>query len=228
MIRLLIADDWTLFRQGLRALLEATHEFEVVAEVADDMELYEILRTDLRVDVALVDPGISGSDGVELLRKLAVIRSRLPILALATNREPGYAMHALRIGAAGYFTKDSPTQGLIEAIRRLAVGGQYLCPDVAEQVAGQWRRGEAGDRSHPALSARESCVLEMLVQGRTGSQIAAALCLSKKTVSTHKSRLLKKLQARSLADLVRYAAEHKLPVTTRATREWRSEPPPVS
>lgn len=210
MIRLLIADDWLLFREGLRALLEKSREFEVVAEVADCTKLYDILRTDLRIDIALVDLSISGSGSVEPLRHVAAIRPHLPILVLSMNRHPEYAMRALGLGAAGYITKVSTTQSLVEAIRRVAMGGQYLSPEVAEQVAVQWRSGQGGGTPHTVLSTREFSVFEMLVQGRTGSQIASALSLSNKTISTHKTRLLRKMRAGNVADLVRYAIEHKL------------------
>lgn len=216
MTRLLVADSWPLFRECVRTLLDATREFEVVAEVPDGPGLCAILQSALRVDVALVDQDICRAGSAAALQTVAAIRPRLPLLILSADRQPEHAMQALRLGAAGYFTKESPVNSLVDAIRLLALGGQYLSPVVAEQLAAQWRNGRRGHASHGVLSARELSVFELLVQGRSGTQIASALCLSKKTVSTHKIRLLRKLQAKNLADLVRYSVEHDLDVERAA------------
>jgi DNA-binding NarL/FixJ family response regulator len=209
-IHVLMADGWPLFRQGMKALLEETHNIEVVAEAGSCSQLYDVLRSKLRIDVALMDLDMPGASGIEPLRHALAMRPRLPILVLSLKGHPEYAMRSLKAGAAGYATKDSTTQGLIDAIRRLALGGQYLSSQVAEQVALQWRHGDNGSAPHSVLSNREFSVFELLTQGRTGSQIASALSLSRKTVSMHKSRLLRKMNARNLADLMRYAIEHQL------------------
>ncbi|MBS1219910.1 MAG: DNA-binding response regulator [Proteobacteria bacterium] len=209
MIQLLVADPWPLFRQGMRALIGEVRGIAVVAEAGNCSQLYDVLRTQQRLDVALVDLDISGTSSIEPLRHALAMRPALPILVLSSKGHLEYAVRALKAGAAGYATKDSTTQSLIDAIRRLALGGQYLSSHVAEQVALQWRRGDTGAAPHSVLSTREFSVFEMLAQGCSGAQIASALSLSRKTVSTHKTRVLRKMNVTNLADLVRYAIEHQ-------------------
>lgn len=209
MIQVLVADGWPLFRQGIKVLLEETGDIRVVAEAEDWPQFCSLLRTKMPIDVAVADIEMSATSSMEPLRHALAIRQRLPVLVLSKKGHTEYAMRALKAGAAGYATKDSTAQNLVYAIHRLSAGGQYLSSQIAELVALQWRNGDSRLPPHSGLTSREFSVFEMLAQGRTGSQIASALCLSRKTVSSHKTRLLRKMNVTNLADLVRYAIDHR-------------------
>ncbi len=209
MIRLLIADDHLMFRQGIRGLLADQEDMQVVAEAANYGEVMNALRSH-EFEVAVVDLSMPGRDGIEMITHVKALRPALRILVLTMHHEEQYAARALRAGANGYLTKGSAAEQLVTAIRRLATGGEYVCADVAERLALEYGRNDSADRPHTRLSNREYRVFEMLVAGKTGSEIARELSLSAKTVSTHKMRLLRKMNLRSQTELVRYAIAHGL------------------
>lgn len=208
MIRLLIADDHMLFRQGLKQLLAGKPDLEVVAEASSCSEVIECLRRQ-PVDVAVLDLSMHGRDGVELIRHVKALWPQLPVLVLTMHSHEQYAARALKAGASGYVTKDCAAEQVVTAIRRLAQGGEYISPNIAERLALQLARYGEPDLPHASLSDREFKIFEMFVQGKTGTQIAAELSLSKKTVSTHKVRLLKKMNLRNEYELVHYAIGHR-------------------
>ena len=209
MIRLLIADDHTMFRQGLRQLLAEQPDLIVVAEASNCNEVIDCLRKH-SVDVAILDLSMPGRDGVELIQYVKSLWPALPLLVLTMHSHEQYASKVLKAKASGYVTKDCAAEQVVVAIRRLAKGGEYISPNIAERLALQFTRCKVSDQPHTSLSDREFKIFEMLSQGKTGTQIASELSLSKKTVSTHKVRLLKKMNLHSEFDLVHYAIEHRL------------------
>lgn len=208
MIRLLIADDHPVVREGLRRIVEDAAGLEVVAEVASGDELLDRLPR-VPADVVLLDVTMPGPGFLEVLQRLRSEHPTVAVLVLSVHPEDQYAVRALRAGAAGYLTKDHSPEELTEAIRRVHRGGRYVSAGLAERLAAHLTTG-ARDVRHELLSDREYEVLCLLGSGRTVKEIACTLQLSPKTVSTYRTRVLEKMQASTNADLVRYAALHGL------------------
>jgi DNA-binding NarL/FixJ family response regulator len=208
MIRVVIADDHQILREGLKQLLLAAGDLAVVGEAADGYEALQRVR-ELEFDVLLLDMSMPGKSGVELIKQVKAEKPKLRILVLSMHEEHQYAVRAIRAGASGYLTKESAAVQLTAALRKVAGGGAFITPEVAERLALDAMPHTDGPL-HETLSDREFQVFRLLVSGRSVSEIAADLHLSAKTVSTHKSRLMEKLQVDSNADLVRYAVKHRL------------------
>lgn len=206
MIEILVADDHALVRRGLRQLAAETDDLTVGGEAASADECLERIE-ERRWDALVLDLSLPGGHGLDLLRAVKSRRPRLPVLILTVHSEAQYAARALRAGAAGYLTKESAPEQLIEAVRRVVRGGRYVSPAVAEALA----VGLAPDRPpHETLSEREYQVLRMLASGRTVSEVAAELGLSVKTVSTYRTRILEKMNLRTTAELTHYAVRNGL------------------
>ena len=208
MIRVLIADDHPVVRQGLRQIVAAAPGMAPAGEACDGNEVLEKVRRD-RYDVLVLDITMPGLSGLDLLKQLKAEQPQLPVVMLTLHSEEQYAVRFLRAGAAGYLTKDSPPAELIEAIRRAAKGGRYVSSALAERLA--LRLDAPADTPlHSTLSDREFQVLCLLAEGRTVTDAAQHLALSVKTVSTHRARVLKKMHMSTTAELIRYAIEHQL------------------
>jgi DNA-binding NarL/FixJ family response regulator len=206
MIRVLLADDHPLVREGLKQLLSATADVRVEAEAANGDEALALIKAN-DFDIAVVDLSMPGLAGIELVKRLKLEKPRLRVLVLSMHGEQQYAARALRAGASGYLTKDSAVEQLVNAIRKVAAGGVHI----SEAAAAHLVAAAAGDGPvHRRLSDREFEVFRLLVAGHGPTEIADRLHLSVKTVSTHKTRILEKIGADSIADLVRYAVENKL------------------
>ncbi|MBU0637296.1 MAG: response regulator transcription factor [Planctomycetes bacterium] len=208
MIRVLIADDHAVVREGIKRIIADLDDMEVVAEAADGAELLAAVTTS-SWDVTLMDlamPGLSGLELVEGLRRRAPQR---PILILSMYPEDQYAVRALRAGAAGYIYKGNPPDEVIKAIRMVASGRRYITPEVAEHLAAHVDVA-AEKLPHECLSNREHQVLCLMGSGKAVGEIADELGLSVKTVSTYRAHLLEKLGLRNSAEIIRYAIEHKL------------------
>jgi DNA-binding NarL/FixJ family response regulator len=208
MTRLVIADDHAIVREGLKQVLAAAGDLTIVAEAQNGGEVMQRVR-EFEFDVLLLDMSMPGKSGIELIRQIHHEKPKLRILVLSMHEEQQYAVRALKAGAAGYLTKDSASAQLVAAIRKVAAGGAYISAAVAEQFALGAMASHEGP-PHTALSNREYQVFEMLVSGRTITEIAERLNLSVKTVSTHKARVLQKMNMDSAAELVRYAIKHRL------------------
>ena len=206
MIRVLLADDHGLVREGLRGILAKAADIEVAAEAATGDEVLARVK-ETAFDVALLDLSMPGLSGIALIKRLKLEKPKLRILVLSMHGESQYAARALKAGASGYLTKDSAASQLLGAIRKIAAGGVQISEAAAAQLIGA---GGAADAPHAALSDREYEVLRRIVAGRSVTEIADALHLSVKTVSTHKARILQKLDLAGTAELVRYAIEHGL------------------
>jgi len=204
MIRVLLADDHAIVRDGLRRILVADTGFEVAGEAANGDEALALVRAN-DYDVAVLDMSMPGLSGIDLVKRLKLEKPKLRLLVLSMHGEQQYAVRALKAGASGYLTKDSAAAQLLGALRKVAGGGVHVSDAAAARlVAG------AGGATHEALSDREFEVLRLLAQGLSPTEIGERLHLSVKTVSTHKTRVLEKLGLGGTAELVRYALEQKL------------------
>jgi DNA-binding NarL/FixJ family response regulator len=202
MIRVFLADDHAILRQGLRRLLREAADIEVVGECADGRQVLQAMEQ-TACDVLILDLSLPRVSGIEVLRRLQVSRPALRILVLSMYAEEQYALRMLREGAAGYVSKDRPSEELLRAIRQVASGQTYRSPELAASV----RAGEADPERpvHESLSAREYQVFDLLAQGRGVSDIAAELNLSKSTVSTYVQHIKGKLNVHTVGEIVRYA-----------------------
>ena len=209
-IRVLVADDHTIVRQGLVGILKASDEVEVVGEAADGAEAVE-KATKLKPDVVVLDVSMPHLSGLEAARR---IREALPatrILVLTMHDDEEYVLKMVRAGASGYLLKDSAASELIAGIRALKAGKVYFGPHASRALADAYQ----SDRPLPEdpyqrLTDREREVFQLVVEGKTNAQIADMLCISPKTVDNHRTRLMEKLGIHGTADLVRFAAKHKL------------------
>jgi len=205
-IRVLIADDHPIVRDGLKRILAATTDIAVTAEAASGEEALALVR-DNDYDMALLDMSMPGLSGMDLVKRLKSEKPKLKLLVLSMHGEKQYAARALKAGASGYMTKESAAQELLGAIRKVAAGGVHISEaTAADLVAGSLGEGPP----HTLLSDREYQVFRLLAEGRSPTEIAAQLHLSVKTVSTHKARILEKMGLAGTAELVRYALENKL------------------
>jgi len=208
MIRVVIADDHTILREGLRQLLGSADDIDVVGEAADGHEVMARVRND-EFDVLLLDMSMPGRSGIELIKLVKSERPKLRVLVLSMHEEHQYAVRAIKAGASGYVTKDSAATQLVSAIRKVAAGGAFITAEVAEQLA-LGAMPDADGPLHSKLSDREYEVFQLLVAGVSVTDIGTRLNLSAKTVSTHKARLMEKLGIENQADLVRYSMRHRL------------------
>ena len=207
-IRIFIADDHPIVRQGLRRIVEADAGMVISGEADDAAALLAALETKA-TDLVLLDVSMPGGLFLETLRELRNRHPSIRVLALSVHPEDEWAVRALKAGASGYLTKDHSPDQLLDAIRRVYRGGKYVSPTLAERLASQLDGG--GQRApHELLSDREFEVMRRLGSGLTVSQIAGELALSTKTVSTYRTRILEKMAVATNADLVRYAARHGL------------------
>jgi two-component system invasion response regulator UvrY len=208
MIKVLVADDHAIVRRGLKQILADTPDIVAAGEASTAQEVMQLVR-EQRWTVVLLDISIPGATGLELLADIKRDKPELPVLILTAYPEEQYAVRAIRAGAAGFLTKESAPEKLIEAVRKVAGGGRYVSAELAETLA-SLLAGEAGGAPHERLSNREFEVFKMLSSGKTVSQVAQMLSLSVKTVSTHRTRLLKKMEMKTNAELTHYAMRNKL------------------
>jgi DNA-binding NarL/FixJ family response regulator len=208
MFRLAIVDDHTLFREGLRALLAREADLMVVGEAQDAQSAYAMIEA-TRPDVVTVDMVLPGPNGVSVLRELVRRETTARLLALSAHAEDDLVAQALHAGAHGYSLKSQPIVEVVEAIRAVGRGERYLCAGLTPMVARAAPRAEAFGPC-AALSAREHEVFDLLVRGSNNEAVAAHLCITVKTVETHRAHILKKLGVHSLVDLVRFAARNHL------------------
>lgn len=208
MIRILIADDHAIVRKGLKKILDESLEMRVVAEVANGIEALHWLR-EHDCDVVLLDIAMPGLSGIDALKQIRMEKPNLPVLILSIYPEDQYAVRLIKAGAAGYLTKESAPEVVMEAVRRVAAGKKHISRAVAEMLVNEFGAQEE-KLPHETLSDREYQIFRLLASARTVSEIAGALGLSVKTVSTYRIRILEKMQLRNNAELMRYAAEKHL------------------
>ena len=207
-VRVLIADDHPVVRQGLKSMLDADVEIDVVGEARDGDEAFELAHQ-VEWDVAVLDYSMPGRGGVELLSDVKHDYPEKPVLILSIYPEDPHGLRALKAGAAGYISKESAGDELTAAVKKVATGGRYISPALAEKLA--MRLTPEQERPpHERLSDREYRVMWMLATGKTLQQIAEEMRLSPSTVSTYRGRILKKLGLSTNVDLVHYAMKHRL------------------
>ncbi len=203
MIHVLIVDDHTIFRSGLRRLLSDEQDIRVDAEASNGAEALTKLRQQ-QFDVVLLDINMDGRNGLEVLDAIRLDFPKLPILMLSMYPEEQYALVALKAGANGYASKDIAADHLVEAIRQVSAGGRYLTPRVAHALLMKMD-GNDDRPAHQKLAAREYEIMLMIVKGMSLTEIGEKMFISVKTVSTYRTRILAKLGVSSNAELVRYA-----------------------
>jgi DNA-binding NarL/FixJ family response regulator len=204
----LIADDHAIIRDGLRKILADTYDLEVVGEAANGSAVMEQVRA-RDWDLLVLDISMPGRNGLELIKLVKAERPKLPILIFSMHPEEQYAVRAIRAGAAGYISKEGDTDMLLPAMRKVVAGGMFISSKVAELLAGDISP-QSQQLPHTLLTDREFDVFRRIVQGVALTAIAEELSLSVKTVSTHKTHILAKMNMSTQVDLVRYAIDQKL------------------
>ncbi len=208
-MKVLIVDDHALLRSGLRRILSDELEGIEVGEASTADEMMAQVRVS-RWDLVLLDISMPGRSGLDALRDVRALRPRLPVLILSMHSEEQFAIRALKAGAAGYITKERAPEELIGAVKKVLPGGRYVSASLAEKLAEELSAGLSEEMPHERLSARELEVLLGIASGKVVSEIAASLCLSVKTVSTYRARILEKMRMRTNADLMNYAIRRGL------------------
>jgi DNA-binding NarL/FixJ family response regulator len=208
MVRVLIADDHAVVREGLKRIVAQNPDMAVMGEAGTGHEVLSFVRTH-ECDLVLLDLSMPGKDGLETLKELKLVRPELPVLVLSVYPEDQYAVRLLRAGASGYLTKDSAPEELVAAIRKVSRHGHYVSASLAERLASLIESPD--DRApHERLSDREYRVMILMASGKTASEVADSLCLSVKTVSTYRARALRKLGMKTNAEFAFYAMRQGL------------------
>jgi two-component system invasion response regulator UvrY len=208
MIRVLIADDHAVVRRGVRQILEAEQDIEVVGEAAEYGEIRRRLK-ETQCDVLILDVQMPGKNGLEVVKHLRDEVPRLAVLMLSTYPEDQYAVRALKAGARGYITKTTAPERIVEAVRTVSAGRKFISAETAEALAATVS-GERVEAPHTILSDREFQILKLIATGKKLADIATALALSPKTVSVYRARILEKMALSSNAELTHYALKNAL------------------
>ena len=208
MIKVIIADDHAIVRDGLRMVLEASGDIEVVGETEDGEQTLKLLQTTW-ADVLVLDIAMPGLGGFDVLQRLKQKDSPVSVLMLSMYPEEQYAMRCLKAGASGYLTKESASTQLVDAVHKIAGGARYISPEVANLLA-ESLSGDHEQEPHERLSHREYQVMTQIASGKTISQIAEQMSLSVRTISTYRSRILAKMRMSTNAELTHYAVKHGL------------------
>jgi DNA-binding NarL/FixJ family response regulator len=204
-VKVLLADDHELVRSGMRALLEAQSDFEIVGEAGDGREAIKLAR-DLNPDIAIIDIAMPGLNGIDTLRQIFHVCPTVKVLACSMYSDLPYIIESLRLGACGYLLKSSAKDDLIRAVQAARDGKCFLSLDAATQlVEGFVRKVDLTAESKELLTAREREILQLIAEGKTNKEIALTLNLSLKTVETHRTNLMRKLQVKEVTGLVQYA-----------------------
>ena len=203
MIRVLVADDHAVVRRGVVQILAESPHIVVAGEASCGSEVLRAVREN-DYDIVLLDIAMPGGSGLEVLKELQSLKPDVQVLILSMYPEKQYALRALKAGAAGYLTKDSAPDELIDAIDRISQGDKYITRSLAQEMASELG-GKAGKERHEALSDREYQVMRLLAAGKSVSEIATQLSLSVKTVSTYRTRILEKLNLKTTAEIMHYA-----------------------
>lgn len=208
MKRVLIIDDHAVVRDGVKKIFEEQPGAVLFGEASTPPEALQLARQD-DWDLAVLDLSLGHQSGLEVLKDLKQIRPKLPVLILSMHSEEQYALRALKAGASGYITKDSPRAELAKAVNKVAEGGRYITSALAERLVFDLGRGSDGPL-HETLSNRELEVMLLIASGKTLTEIGAQLSLSQKTISTYRARLLEKMGMKTNAELTRYTVHNKL------------------
>jgi two-component system invasion response regulator UvrY len=207
MIRVIIVDDHPVVRRGLKQIIAAEQDMQVVGEAENAREALRVIR-EIACDAVILDISLPDTSGLDVLSQLKSERPGLPVLIMSIHDEEQYALRVLKAGASGYLMKNSIPEELIKAIRKITSGGKYISPPIAERLASQF--ASPGKSPHEKLSDREFQIMCLIASGKSLKEIGEALCISGKTVSSYRSRILEKMSMSTNSDLTRYALEHHL------------------
>jgi DNA-binding NarL/FixJ family response regulator len=208
MVNIAVADDHAVVREGLKRIISEHPDLSVSIAVATGEELLTAMRQS-PADLAIIDLVLGSRSGLDVLRRIRAEHPQLPVIIFSMHGSEEFALRALRAGAAGYVQKESASEELVTAVRRVLAGGTYVSPTVAERLALRLARGGAQE-PHEVLSDRELEVFQLLGAGNSVSEVASLLNLSVKTVSTHRTHILAKTGLRNNAEIIRYAVTHRL------------------
>lgn len=206
MIRIVIADDHAVVREGLKRIVSSVEDLIVIGEAADGTQVMQQVRGN-DFDVLVLDLSMPGRSGMELIKLVRCEKPKLRILVLSMHEELQYAVRAIKSGASGYLTKESAPSQLIQVLRKVAAGGAFISTDVAEQLALGSTLG-GSNAMHEKLTDREFEVFRLIAVGMSVTEIAGRLNLSAKTISTHKANLMQKMNLQNQSELIRYAIRH--------------------
>ena len=207
-LRILVVDDHPIVRQGLKQTLADAADVGEIGEAANGQEALDLIRQ-RDWDAVVLDIGLPGRGGIEILKDIKREQPRLPVLILSMHPEDQYAIRALRAGAGGYLTKEAATERLVEAVRKITSGGRFISADLAERLAMELTLTEGGP-PHASLSDREFEVLCLIGSGLSVGDIADRMSLSVKTVSTYRARILEKMRMKNNAELMQYVLANRL------------------
>jgi len=208
MIKILIADDHAIVREGLKQIISGTPDMAIVAEASNGEDVLEKVSAN-KYDVILLDISMPGRSGLDILRQLKIEKPKLPIMMLSVHPEEQYAVRALRAGASGYLTKESAPDELIAAIRKISQGRKYVSSSLAEKLAYELGIDVKKPR-HEVLSDREFQVMCMFASGKTVKEIATELSISIPTIRTYRIRILEKMKMKNIAEIIHYAVKQGL------------------
>lgn len=207
--RIVIADDHPFVREGLKHILSGNPDYQVAAEVSDGNELLKVIREE-HFDIGLIDLFMPGKNGIELIQRILSEKPKIRILVVSTHKEDIFAVRVIKAGAVGYICKDYAASILLDAVKKVAAGGLYISPKVAEQMALALNSQTAPLQPHNILSNREYQVFLMMANGNSLTDIAKRLNLSVKTISTNKTRIIEKMSLKNTSEFIRYAIENGL------------------
>jgi two-component system invasion response regulator UvrY len=207
MIRVITIDDHPVVRRGLKQIVAAEQDMQVVGEAENAREALRVIR-EIACDAVVLDITLPDASGLDVLSRLKSERPTLPVLIMSIHDEEPYALRVLKAGASGYLMKNSIPEELIKAIRKITSGGKYISPSIAERLASEF--ASPGKSPHEKLSDREFQIMCLIASGKSLKEIGEALCISGKTVSSYRARILEKMGMSTNADLTRYALEHHL------------------
>lgn len=210
-IRILLADDHKIIREGLRALLEKQPEMEVVAEAQDGLSTVKLSQK-LGPDIVIMDIGMPEMNGIEATRQIVSQSKAIKVIALSMHSDRRFVLQMLEAGASGYLLKDSAFEELVASIRTVMANQSYLSPAITDVVIREYLSNTGRDRqtAFKVLTAREREVLQLLAEGKTTKQTALLLNVSVKTIETHRQQIMEKLKIRSIAELTKYAIREGL------------------
>jgi len=208
MVKILVADDHAVVRQGVKQILADDFDDAVIGEASNIHEVLDLVRK-RKWDIVILDMTMPGRSGLDALKDLKQLHPKLPVLVLSMHPEDQFAVRVFKAGAAGYLTKESAAEELVTAIRKVLHGGKYISSSLAEVLATSLS-DDLGNPPHLTLSDREYQILSLIASGKTARNIANELSLGVSTISTYRSRILQKLKMKNNAELTRYALQHQL------------------
>jgi len=208
MIKILLADDHPIIIKGLKIIIEEEDDMKVTGEARNGNEALDLMRKN-DYDIAILDITMPKKTGVEVIEEMKYLKKKIPVLVLSVHPEDQFAMRVLKTGAKGYMTKESAPENIVDAIKKIIIGGKYISPTLAEKILSDIN-SDSDEAPHETLSNREFQIIVMIASGKTLKEIAEELNLNIKTISTYRQRILEKMNMTSNSELTRYVLDNKL------------------